>query len=160
MYFGKKKKTNMKNNIVKFRKNPIYEEFDEIIPISINGKPSKNLFEAVQGKERYIVLLNQDNLKFIGYSPICNISYSDEECIILSIFTKKYGEKYALIRTSDLYQLTEHIYDEIIKIDSEFFLTRIYNYYGIIDRNGNIILPNNFSKVSYNSKTKSFKVRL
>lgn len=69
-------------------------------------------------------------------------------------------KKWALIRTYTLDEITDYIYDSIGAINEDMYITKRDGLYGVIDKNGKAILPNEFKEIDYESAHNTFTAKL
>lgn len=137
-------------------------EFDEIKPVIFdNGASSDKLFIVKDGDEEHIVLITSEAADgYERYGAIHRIGLINKNCIAVSDYDERHGEKWALIRTFTLDEITDYSYDSIGLIDEDLYLTKKAGRFGVIDKNGSVILPNEFKEIAYESAHNAFTVKL
>lgn len=136
-------------------------EFDEIVPVTFdNGQVSEKLFKVKKGNECDLILISDEyGDGWIKYGDIYNIGFVNQNCIAVSDYDERHGEKWALIRTSTLDEVADYSYDSISVINEDMYVTKKEGLYGVIDKNGKVILPNNFKEITFESAHNAFTVK-
>lgn len=136
-------------------------EFDEIKPATLdNGEVSDKLFLVKDSYEKDIVLITDKSEDgYLRYGNVYNIGLITKNCIAISVFDDRHGEKWALINTNNFDQITGYSYDSISVINEDLYLTNKAGLFGVIDKNGRVILPNEFKEITYESAHNAFTVK-
>ena len=137
-------------------------KFDEISPVIFdNGEESTNLFKVIASGVNGLVLVHASYTEgYAEYNDIYRLGTINKKCIVVSDYDEVHGEKWAMLSTECLELVTNYIYDVISPINEDLYMTKLDGLFGVIDRNGNEILPNNFTEISYESAYNTFTVKL
>lgn len=137
-------------------------EFEEIVPIMFDdGHVSDKLFRIKDGDEYDLLLISGDyHGGYIRYGSIHRLASINKNCIVISDSDERHGEKWAIIRTDTLDNITNFAYDLITPINENMYMTKKDGLYGVVDKNGNVILSNNFTEIAFESAHNAFTVKL
>lgn len=143
-----------KKGIAKDNWEIVPPEYDEIDPVTINGKPSDKIFRTVQDGILGILVLTKKS--YNAYYGFRDIAYVGEDCIIAS---NKTG-KYMLMNTNKLDELTEYEYDSIEKLAENVFRVCMNGVFNILDKKGKKLFNRNFSEIKYDINTRTFSTKM
>jgi len=136
-------------------------KFDEIIPVVFdNGEISDKLFLVKECGDNDIVLITKNSeAGYLRYCDVNRIGFINKHCIAVSVYSERHGEKWALIRTETIDKITEYSYDSISLINEDMYMTEKEGLFGVIDKNGDVILPNKFTEISFEGAHNTFIVK-
>lgn len=137
-------------------------EFDEIIPaIFDNGEVSDKLFLVKDlGEEDILLITDEYEDGYVRYGNVDGIGFINKNCIAVSDYDERHGKKWALLKTDTLDKVTDYSYDNIGLINEDMYITKKDGLYGVIDKNGEAILTNKFTEITFEEAHNTFVVKL
>lgn len=136
--------------------------FSKITPVTFDdGTISDKLFVVRNGEGDDLLLINPDfQHGYATYGGFYRFAFSTQASIVISTYSERHGEKWALVNPTTLIDITNYKYNSIVKLSDEYYKTEIDGLLGVIDKSGNEILPNKFSSINFNKDTKTFTTNI
>ena len=129
------------------------------MPMIINEKESEKFFKTIQDGSLGIIVFNGEGTSYKTCHDLFNITYVGDDIIIASIYDERHGEKFAVIDTATLKEVTKYEYDYIEKIGNDGMLKVCKGgQYGVLKADGKILIACEFDQITYNEDNNSLYV--
>lgn len=137
-------------------------KFEEITPVIFdNGDISDKLFIVKDDDGEHVLLISEKEINgYAVYGPVSRLGSINNNCIVVSDYDERHGEKWAIIATESLEELTKYKYDYISPISETMYSTKEDGLFGVINNKGEVVLPNMFTSILYNESNGTFQIAL
>ena len=131
--------------------------FDDIAPAIVDGEYSDIIFKTQDDDQIGLIKIEDDDT-FEQLTPqFSSVGEFKNGISIVSHDCPRFREKFGLVRI-DLSILCDTLYDKITRLENGFFEVEDDGFHGLLDSEGDEIIPCIFKSVTFNSNTQKFEL--